>query len=102
MDISPGAVVSVEIAKVPKGAAAKKTLIRVCAKDPRVARQHRARREKRPSHQDWIRGGRYWHHRMKSKPPVKLDAGARYTVHATVDIIRDLESVGDCVKVTVQ
>lgn len=100
MNIDPGSVVSVEIAATPSGAAAQKTLIRVCRKDPRVARQHRQQKSTRPSLQEWIRGGRFWHHRMKSKPAIKLDAGERYTVNATVDVIRDLESVERYVKVT--
>ncbi len=100
MNIDPGSVVSVEIAATPSGAAARKTLIRVCRKDPRVARQHRQQKSTRPSLQEWIRGGRFWHHRMKSKPAIKLDAGERYTVNATVDVIRDLESVERYVKVT--
>jgi hypothetical protein len=100
MDISPGATVSVEIAEAPKSAAAQKTLVRVCSKDPQVARQHRTRKEKRPSRQDWIRGGRFWNHRMKSRPAVKLDPGMRYTVHATVDVIRDLQSIERYVKVS--
>lgn len=37
---------------------------------------------------------------MKSKPGIKLDPGERYTVNATVDVIRDLESVERFVKVT--
>jgi len=37
---------------------------------------------------------------MKSKPAIKLDAGERYTVNATVDVIRDLQSVERYVKVS--
>ena len=100
MNIDPGSVVSVEIAATPRGAAARKTLIRVCRKDPRIANQHRQQKSTRPSRRDWIRGGRYWHHQMKSKPPFKLAPGERYTVNATVDVIRDLESVERFIKVT--
>ena len=100
MNIDPGSVVSVEIAATPRSAAARKTLIRVCRKDPRIAKQHRQQKRTRPSLQEWIRGGRYWHHQMKSKPGIKLDPGERYTVNATVDVIRDLQSVERYVKVT--
>ena len=100
MNIDPGSVVSVEIAATPRSAAARKTLIRVCRKDPRIARKHRQQKSTRPSWQDWIRGGRFWHHQMKSKPAIKLDPGERYTVNATVDVIRDLQSVERFIKVT--
>jgi hypothetical protein len=100
MNIEPGSVVSVEIAATPRGAAARKTLIRVCRKDPRIAKQHRSQKDKRPSWKDWIRGGRFWHHQMKSKPAIGLDPGERYTVSASVDVIRDLQSVERFIKVT--
>lgn len=102
MQIAPGTVVALEIAKTPKSAAAKKTLIRVCRKDARIAKPHRRQKAKRPSWQDWIRGGKFWHHQMKSAPPVKLNPGERYSIRATLDVIRDLESVEPYVKVTPQ
>jgi hypothetical protein len=100
MDIAPGANVSIEIIARPRRAAAAKTLYRLCQKDPTIARQHRRHKAGRPSWQEWVRGGKYWHHQMKSKPTAELELGRVYTVRATVDVIRDLESVKDCVKVT--
>ncbi len=100
MDIAPGTNVAIEITAKPRRAAALKTLQRVCSKDADVARQHRRRKAKRPSWQEWIRGGKFWHHQMKSKPAARIEPGAVFTVRATVDVIRDLESVGDCVKVS--
>jgi hypothetical protein len=41
-----------------------------------------------------------WHHQMKSRPPVELAAGRRLSLLATVDTIRDLQSVARFVKVT--
>lgn len=102
MDIAPGSNVTIEITKAPRREAACKTLYRVCQKDPAVAQQHRRHKGKRPSWQDWIRGGKYWHHQMKSRPTARLEPGRTYTVRATVDVIRDLESVKDCVKVSAQ
>ncbi len=102
MDIEPGATVSIEITAIPRSAAALKTLNRVCAKDAAVAKVHRLMKEKRPSWQDWIRGGKYWHHQMKTKPAAKLATGKVYTVHASLDVLRDLGSVKNCVKVTKQ
>jgi hypothetical protein len=100
MDIAPGSNVTIEITKVPRGDAARKTLYRVCRKDPDVARQHRRQKEKRPSWQEWTRGGRFWHHQMKSKPAASLKPGEVYTVRASVDVMRDLESVKRFIKVT--
>lgn len=100
MDVSPGQRVAVEIAQAPRCEAARKTLLRVCAKDPQVAKLKRLRKRDRPSWQTWQRGGRFWHHQMRSKPPVSLKPGATYNLRATVDVIRDLKSVSRWVKVT--
>jgi hypothetical protein len=99
MDIVPGAAISIEIVAKPRRVAAQKTLARVCAKDPTVARQHRTQKVRRPSWQEWIRGGKHWHHQMKTKPPASLEPGSKYTVRATVDVMRDLQSVKEFVKV---
>ena len=100
MEIAPGANVTVEITARPRSAAAAKTLTRVCAKDADVKKRKRHRKAHRPSWIEWIRGGKYWHHQMKSKPGISLAPGAKYSLRATVDVIRDLESVQRCVKVT--
>ena len=102
MNIAPGADLLVTITAVPRRAAAKKTLYRICQKDPAIARRHRQQKAKRPSWQDWTRGGRFWHHQMKSKPSAALEPGRTYNIRATLDVIRDLASVKDCVKVTVR
>ena len=102
MDIKPGSTIKIEITAAPRRAAALKTLQRVCAKDPDVARAHRHRKSKRPSWKEWIRGGKYWHHQMKSKPAAHIAPGKVFCVRATVDVIRDLASVGDCVKISAQ
>ena len=49
MDIEPGAPLSIEVIATPKRVAARKTLERVCAKDPAVAKRHRVQKAKRPS-----------------------------------------------------
>lgn len=102
MDIEPGAAVSIEIVATPRRPAARKTLTRVCGKDAAVARRHRTQKARRPSWQEWIRGGKYWHHQMKSRPAASLEPGSKYTVQATVDVLRDLESVKRFVKVSAQ
>ncbi|MFH1747220.1 MAG: hypothetical protein ABIG44_09285 [Planctomycetota bacterium] len=98
MDLAPGNNITVEITATPSNAAACKTLARICCKDPQVATVKRWHQRRRPSWQTWRRGGRQWHHQMKSRPPVKLEPGAKYTIFATVDVIRDLQSVQRWVK----
>jgi hypothetical protein len=100
MDITPGKTVCVEIAKLPTNAAATKTLIRLFRKDPEVSRFQRRQGQNRPSWQTWRRGGRTWHHQMKTKPPFTLTTGRQLSILATVDIIRDIESVERWVTVT--
>lgn len=99
MDIQPGTTVRIEIKRVPRAEAAARTLTRICAKDPQVARAHRIRKRKRPSVRGRQRGGRIWQHRMRSRVPVTLDVGKTYQVRATLDVVRDLASVERFVEV---
>ena len=100
MSVAPGSHIELEIVRLPRRAASLKTLARLCAKDADVRRSHRTRQKKRPSWQEWVRGGMMWHHQMKSTPMVTLKPGSKYAIRASVDVIRDLASIGDCVKVT--
>ncbi len=100
MDIAPGQRVAIELTKVPRSDAARKTLTRLFSKDPAVARAKRWQARHRPSWESWRRGGNQWHHQMKTEPPFKLTAGRKLSLVATVDVIRDLGSVQSCVKVT--
>ncbi|MBI5864146.1 MAG: hypothetical protein HZB38_06530 [Planctomycetes bacterium] len=100
MDIKPGTAVCVEIAKLPTNEAARKTIIRLCRRDPKVESHHRHQQAKRPSWEYWRRGGMQWHHQMKSKPAVSVRKGAKYTIRATPAVIRDLASVARFVKIT--
>lgn len=100
MDIKPGSTVTVEITRTPTTDAAQKTLQRLCRKDPAQLRRQRHQDRHRPSWESWRRGGRQWHHQMKSRPGVKIAAGARYTLLASVDVLRDIKSVDRFVKVT--
>ncbi|MDX2197684.1 MAG: hypothetical protein SF069_01775 [Phycisphaerae bacterium] len=93
MAISPGSTIEIKIDKLPRNAAAQKTLVRLCCKDRNVVRAHRQRQAKRPSWKEWIRGGMTWHHQMESRPAVTIEPGAKYTIRASVDVIRDLGSV---------
>jgi len=100
MGIAPGSMIAVEIASTPRSQSALKTLYRICAKDPAVSRLHRQQKSKRPSRRHKQRGGRLWHHQMRSRPAARLRPGDVYTVRATVDTLRDLESVRQYVKLT--
>lgn len=100
MDIPIGATVEVKITATPQTHAARRTLERIGAKDPDVARRHRRLERLRPSWTEKRRGGRYWHHQMQKAQPVKLDVGATYTIRATLDVVRDLGSVERCISVT--
>lgn len=100
MEIVPGKTVSVEIVAQPRSEAARKTLVRLFSKDPVVVRQARWQSRHRPSWQVWRRGGRMWHHQMKTQSPAKITVGNRVVLRATVDVLRDLESVSRFVSVT--
>lgn len=100
MDIAPGSKIRVEITASPRSEAARKTLNRVCSKDPAATRQIRWRKQHRPTLNKSRRGGRLWEHRMKSRPPVQLTKGAAYTLSATVDVLRDLQSVSRWVAIS--
>lgn len=93
MNVTPGGNVVVELKTMPTNAAACKTLVRLCSKDRDVHKLHRAQTNKRPSWQLKRRGGRMWHHQMESRPSFELKPGVRYTICATVDVVRDLTSV---------
>ena len=98
MEVPLGKTVTIEITKLPNADAARKTLVRLCRKDPKIERHHRAQTAKRPSWERWRRGGKMWHHQMRTKPAVKLAAGQTFRVRATLDVMRDLESVKQFVK----
>lgn len=99
MDVKVNSPVTVEIKSRPHSEAGRKTLVRVISKDPAVNKAKRTRKTKRPSLQQWRRGGCIWNHRMKSSPMVDLAPGAKYEILATLDVVRDLESIAPYVDV---
>ena len=100
MDVKPGSTVTIEIKNNPTTAAGQKTLARLCRKDPAVLRRQRFQDRHRPSWQMWRRGGRMWHHQMHSTSGVELKPGSRYTVFASLDVVRDLASVQRWINIT--
>lgn len=99
MELTPGQTVAIELVATPRNEAARKTLIRLWHNDPAVSRDQRQRKRKRPSWRTWRRGGRQWHHQMRSRAPVELTPGRRLTLVASVDVIRDLTSVKRWIRV---
>jgi hypothetical protein len=99
MDLPLGGKVTIEITKLPSAEAARKTLVRLCRKDPAIVRHHRQQQDKRPSWERWRRGGKMWHHQMRTQPAVKITTGQKFNIRATLDVVRDLESVKRFVKV---
>src|SRR5438876_9457187 len=99
-DITPGSQVRVEIIKAPTNEGARKTLIRVLAKDPEVQKvKHRDKVARSRSVRVKRRGGRPWEHRPGMRQPVEPVVGHSGTVKATADVLRDLGSVERFVKV---
>ena len=99
MELPLGKIVTIEITKRPTTEAARKTLVRLCRKDAAIVKHDRMQHAKRPSREAWRRGGKMWHHQMKTTPAVTIAPGAKYSVRATLDVVRDLESVKRFVKV---
>lgn len=100
INVTPGSSIRVEVTSHPTNAAATKTLARLFRRDPEMARMQRHQQRKRPSYEEWQRGNRFWHHQMKTSSPIRVEPGVSYQMRATLDVIRDLESVSRFVKVS--
>ena len=100
-NIAPGARVNVRITQRPSNEAAVKTLRRVLSKDP-VFHQENRRQEKvrKSGFRTKQRGGRPWEVRLVKQHAVNAEVGEQGTVVATVDVLRDLQSVGRFVEVS--
>ena len=101
LNIKPGSQVRVEIVKLPSNAAARKTLVRLLAKDDKTAAEQK---KNKIFHARSLRvkgrGGRPWEHHTKMRRPVTGVVGEAGTFKATLDVIRDLGSVSRFVKVS--
>ena len=96
MDIQPGSQVKITVKSAIRSAAAGKTLARLFMKDPQV-QQVRLTRPKQVI--DTMRAGRTWHHRPKGTSQQLPAVGESAKILATVDVIRDLESVAKYVDI---
>ncbi len=100
-DIPLGSRVSVKVVKDPTNVAAAKTLARVLCKDRDVAREQRRLEKVRASHYNpKRRGGRLYAGRLVKQHAAEGKVGESGTVHATIDVLRDLASVNRFVEVT--
>lgn len=97
--ITPGQWVNVKITKEPRAIAQRKTLVRLFEKDSQVKAERSRQKRTRPVRQH-RRGGRLWSDRPPRLALVKTCAGASYRIFASVDVIKDLESLGSHVQVT--
>lgn len=94
VDIPLGSRVSVEVVRRPTNEAAVKTIIRILGKDRAVqTEQRRLEKVRAGNYNPKRRGGRLYAGRLVKQFPVKAEVGDRGSVHATIDVLRDLESV---------
>lgn len=99
--ISPGSTVTVKIVKTPTNAAATKTLVRLLSKDKtNRTEDKRLTRTRKRHYAPRPRGGRLYGGRMVKLRRIKGEAGESGTLHATVDVIADLQSVEQFVEVS--
>jgi len=99
-DIKLGQKVHITVAKQPTNAAAKKTIARVLAKDPAIAREKQRREDVRREHKHFrTRAGRPWMVRPAKKPVVQGDRGDAGTVTVRYQELLDLKSVARFVEV---
>lgn len=99
LNVTPGSVVTVTITRNPRSERAAKTLSRLFGGD--VANRKKARTRGRilaQTAEQRRRGGRLW--TVKSKAPRLLQPrpGDTCKLHATVQVLRDLDSVQSCIE----
>lgn len=99
MNITPNTTVVMTVTATPTREAGLKTIQRLARKDPAQQRHQRHRKSKRPSWQEWRRGGRFWHHQMRTESGIRIQRGSTFTIRATIDVLRDLASVAQWVQV---
>ncbi len=98
-EIKSGQWVNVKVTKRPRAAAKLKTMVRLFEKDATVKKERDRLARSRPvtSHR---RGGRLWNDRPPRLPVAKTSLGATYKIFASVDVVRELASLGDHVEVS--
>ena len=90
MDVQPGSTVKITVTSEIKTSRAKKTLARLFLKDPAIAKSRLDSPKPAPWH---IRAGRRWYNREVGSDARAPKQGDSATILASVDTIRDLQSV---------
>ena len=98
--IKPGQWINVKITSVPKAAKNRKTMIRLFEKDENVHAERKRLNRARPF-VTRTRGGRPWECRPQRLDVVEIKPGVTYKVFASVDVLRELQSVEKFVDVKV-
>jgi len=99
-NIQPGSRVNVTVTRTPTRDAAAKTIVRVLSKDPGHRNEHRRNtRTRLRNYSPKRRGGRMYGGRMPRLNRLTGQVGESGTVLATLDVIRDLNSVEPFVEV---
>ncbi len=96
MDIQPGSRVKVTVTATIKTVRAQKTLARLFVKDDAVRKNRFTQPKPVLSSR---RAGRFWHHRPQGSSLYPPRLGDSANIIATVDVIRDLQSVATYVDV---
>lgn len=97
--VKPGQWVNVRITALPKSAAGRKTMIRIFEKDRRIQAERRRLSRSRPA-KSHRRGGRLWRDIPGKLNVVCTKPGTVYKVFGSVDVLRELASLQDCVEIT--
>ncbi len=96
MDIQPGHNVTITVTRDVTRPAAQKTLARIFLKDDKISK---SRNHDKKEVMKSTRAGRIWNHRHRGSVAVCPQKGQSATVQATVDVIRDINSVASFVDV---
>ncbi len=99
IDVAPGTVVQVKIARKPRRVAAVKTLEKLFRKDAGVSKAVK-RLQKTRVVRTHRRGGRLWADRPPQLKPFRIERGASCKIVASLDVLKDLASLGDDIEVT--
>jgi hypothetical protein len=97
-DIKPGQWVNVTVKKEPRTHGGRKTLVRMLGKDPAVRKNRERMKATRPrtEHQ---RGGRLWQDYPGHLRPTTVRAGESFRLFATLDVLKEMESVAQYVEI---
>lgn len=91
-NIKPGQWVTVKVVRQPRAESRRKTLIRLCEKDPAV-RKERVRLKRARIVKFHRRGGRPWAARPYRVVTVATTPGSTYRIFASVDVLRELKCI---------